>query len=335
MPRNEAADICIDDATAAARQQTGNRAALIATLALLVVVVGALPFAMQSMAGTLLGEGQATLYDLNTDNVVPPVVAAPVGVDQNYVNIAVVGLDPATAQATLAVSGNRVCTAPCDPVELTLLALDDNAAQRRGLPPLATLTIAPDDRVFSQSVTLPVRGRPSLYPFDTYDLWLGFAVVVTDPTGEPISLERALHEGGTVVTLQSQLDHLVMDPPQAIDPARALAVTDPYALPLVEALHFQRPAHLKILAVLLILLISVSGGIALLRHDVDDLLLGIGGLILGIWGVRSVLDSQPLPGVSAIDLSLSLVILFLLLGLTVRLTRHFHQGSNWRWPSLR
>jgi hypothetical protein len=75
-----------------------------------------------------------------------------------------------------------------------------------------------------------------------------------------------------------------MDPPQAIDPTRALAVTDPYALPLVEALHFQRPAYVKILGVLLVLLISVSGGIALLRRDVDDLLLGIGGLILGIWG---------------------------------------------------
>jgi hypothetical protein len=111
-----------------------------------------------------------------------------------------------------------------------------------------------------------------------------------------------------------------------------MAVTDPYALPLVKALHFARPDYLKILAVLLILLISASGGIALLRRDVDELLLGIGGLILGIWGIRSVLVNQPLPGVSAIDLALSFVILFLLLGLIVRLTRFFHRGSNWRWP---
>ena len=91
------------------------------------------------------------------------------------------------------------------------------------------------------------------------------------------SVWSALLNEGTVVTLQSQLSNLMMDPPQAIDPTRALAVTDPYALPLVEALHFQRPDYLKILAVLLILLISISGGIALLRRDVDDLLLGIGG----------------------------------------------------------
>jgi hypothetical protein len=336
MPPDETPDAPVEEAAVApAGQQTAHRAALIATIALMVVVLVALPFAIRSMAGTLLGEQQGTLYDLVNGGEVPPVVAAPVGADQSYVNIAVVGLDTATGQATLAVSGNRVCAATCPTVALTLLSLDDNAAQRRGLPPLATLTFAPDDRVFSQSVTLPVRGRPNLYPFDTYDLWLGFAVEVTGPDGQPINLERALLAEGTVVTLQSQLSHLVMDPPHTIDPTRAMAVTDPYALPLVEALRFNRPDYLKILAVLLIALISVSGGIALLRRNIDDLLLGIGGLILGIWGIRSVLVNQPLPGVSAIDLALSFVILFLLLGLTMRLSRHFHRSSNWHWPSSR
>jgi hypothetical protein len=317
-------------ATASPSQQAAQRAALVATVVVMALVVVALPLAVRSMAATLLGEQQATLYDLLEGGEVPPTVDAPVGADQSYVNIAVVGLDPVTGQATLAVSGNRVCAATCPTVTLTLLAVDDNAAQRRGLPPLATLTFAPDDLVFSESVTLPVRGQPNLYPFDTYELWLGFAVEVTGLDAQPVNLERALLVEGTVVTLQSQLNQFLMDPPHTIDPSRAMAVTDPYALPLVEALRFQRPEYLKILAVLLITLITVSGSMALLRRDVDDLLLGIGGLILGVWGIRSVLVNQPLPGVSAIDLALSFVILFLLLGLTVRLARHFHQGSNWR-----
>jgi hypothetical protein len=335
MATAEASEPAEEDPAAAARQQNSQRAAMVATIALMAIVLVALPFAIKSMAGTLFGEQQAILYDLMTDNVVPPVVSAPTTTEQSYVNIAVVGLDPVTSLATLAVSGNQVCDGPCPTVELTLLSLDDNAAQRRGLPPSATLTFDADDLMFSQAVTLPVRGRPNLYPFDTYDLWLGFAVHITGPDGRPISVEQEVLQEGTVVTLQSQLSHLVMDPPHAIDPTSIMAVTDPYALPLVEALHFERPDYLKILAVLLILLISVSGSIALLRRNIDDLLLGIGGLILGIWGIRSVLVSQPLPGVSAIDLALSFVILFLLLGLTVRLTRHFHRGSNWRWPTSR
>src|SRR5690349_15812297 len=159
--------------------RAAHRAASVVTFAMLALVVVALPFAIRSMAATLFGDEQDTLYDLVHGGVVPPAVAAPTDPDQSYVNIAVVNLDPATGLATLAVSGNRVCPATCPTVTLTLLALDENAAQRRGLPPSATVTLQPDDTIFSQSVALPVRGRPNLYPFDVYDLWLGFAVVVT------------------------------------------------------------------------------------------------------------------------------------------------------------
>ncbi len=85
-----------------------------------------------------------------------------------------------------------------------------------------------------------------------------------------------------MITLQNQATDLVMAPPRRLDPSQVVAVTDPGALPLVEALSFQRPLYLKVLSVLLVLLISVSGGIALLTRAVDDLLLGVGGLILGV-----------------------------------------------------
>ncbi|HEX5497672.1 MAG TPA: hypothetical protein VFX03_00535, partial [Thermomicrobiales bacterium] len=322
-----------EDEAAPSEPRSAHRAASLVTIGLLVLVLVALPFAIRSMAATLFGEQQDTLYDLVNGGVAAPVAGAPAGDNQSYVNIAVVNLDPVTGLASLAVSGNRVCPTVCPKVVLTLLALDENAAQRRGLPPSATVTLEPTDTIFSQSVLLPVRGRPNLYPFDAYDLWLGFAVVVSGPDGKPQSLDRALVKEHAVVTLQNQLSQFVMEPPQVIDPARAAAATDPFALPLVESLHFQRPDYLEILAVLLVTLIAVSGSIALMRRAIDDLLLGIGGLILGVWGVRSVLVSQPLPGVSAIDLALSFVILFLLLGLTLRLTRHYHRLSQWPWSA--
>lgn len=43
-----------------------------------------------------------------------------------------------------------------------------------------------------------------------------------------------------------------------------------------------------------------------------------------------MLTSQPLPGVTAIDVALSFVILFLLLGLTVKALRHVHQRTGLR-----
>lgn len=337
MPDSDDIDLPEDEfpaqrVLADASNEKAHRAALIATAAVLIMVLVALPFALRSMASTLFGEQETILYDLGTDSIVPPVLTEPILNHGNYVNIAVVNLDPATGEATFAVSGNRTCPGVCPTVELTLLALDDNAAQRRGLPPAATVTLEPEDRVFSESVTLPVRGRPNRYPFDSYEIWLGFAFLMTGPDGRTLDAERVLRAANAVVTLQSQLSYLEMAPPVTIDPSRAAAATDPYAIGLVQDLRFDRPEYLKILAVLLVTLIAVSGTIALLRRDIDDLLLGIGGLILGVWGIRSVLNSQPLPGVTAIDLALSLVILIMLLGLTMRLTLHFHRRSNWRWP---
>lgn len=312
-----------------------HRAGLAATALLVGIVLIALPFAIRSMVVELLGKQQDALYDLATNQVVPAGVAAVEGPDAHYYNIAVVSVSESTGTATLAVSGNRICSADCPTVTITLFALDDNASQRRGLPPSAAIALEPTDLAFSESVTLPVRGRPSLYPFDTYYLWLGFALDAKDANGKAVQIDTEKLRKQFVFTVQNQDSGLVMQSPYRIDPSRVTAATDPGLLPLVEALEFHRPDYIKVLSVLLVLLITVSGAIALATRSIDDLVLGVGGLILGVWGIRSVLVNQPLPGISAVDLALSLVILFLLLGLAVRLVRHFHRESELplRWPT--
>jgi hypothetical protein len=66
---------------------------------------------------------------------------------------------------------------------------------------------------------------------------------------------------------------------------------------------------------------------AVAMRSMTDLIVGIGSLILGIWGVRSVLVPSSLPVVTSIDLALSVIILFVLLGLSVRSALHFHKQS--------
>lgn len=316
------------------QSERAHRLALGLMLALAAVVVVSLPFAVRSMAGELLGRQQDTLYDALAAGEVAPTASEEATTKEIYYNLAIVDIDEAVGTATLAVSGNRTCPLTCPRIDLTFLALDDNAAQRRGLPPSASLTIPEGERIFSESVTLPVRGRPNLYPFDSYVLWLGIDLSLTGPGGDPFRPDLAMLNRLGTVTLQSQVSGLVMAPPTLVDPARVRAPSDPFALPLVGEFRWERPAYVKILAVILILLIAASGIIALMTRAIDDLLLGVGGLILGVWGIRSVLVSQPLPGASAIDLALSFVILFLLLGLIVRLIRHFHRGSNLAWPGF-
>ena len=114
MPDSDDIDLPEDEfpaqrVLADASNERAHRAALIATAAVLIMVLVALPFALRSMASTLFGEQEAILYDLGTDSIVPPVVTEPILNHGNYVNIAVVNLDPATGEATFAVSGNRTC----------------------------------------------------------------------------------------------------------------------------------------------------------------------------------------------------------------------------------
>jgi hypothetical protein len=79
---------------------------------------------------------------------------------------------------------------------------------------------------------------------------------------------------------------------------------------------------------LLVLLISASAIFALGLRTLHELVLGIGGIILGIWGVRSVVVQTELPDVTLIDLILAFVMLVLLLALSVRAARYFYVQSG-------
>jgi hypothetical protein len=303
-----------------------TRLALVATVVVACGVAAMLPLAADSMR-IVLGNQSAPLYDLLTGEPVTPDAAAAASSASTYVNFGLVALDPIGGSATLAVSGNRRCAGPCEPVTFTLTGLDDDADQRRGLPPSATLTLSPTDKVFSRSVQLPVRGRPGLYPFDDYLLWLGVAGVATAPDGTTADLRPDMLAGQATFTLQNRIPGILMSPPVALDPQVLRSVTDPFAFLTVQALKFERPLYLKVLAVALVLLIAATAALALFLRTIEELALGIGGLILGVWGIRSILMPQALPTVTAVDLALSWVIVLLLLGLTVRAARHFQRDG--------
>ena len=97
---------------------------------------------------------------------------------------------------------------------------------------------------------------------------------------------------------------------------------------LVDRLQWQRPLYLRIVTVLLVLLISASAIFALGLRTLHELVLGIGGIILGIWGVRSVVVQTELPDVTLIDLILAFVMLVLLLALSIRAARYFYVQST-------
>jgi hypothetical protein len=114
-------------------------AAFVITVAVVVVVLGLLPSALISMARELRGQAIDSVYDLFTGREVD--VDRTFGPDTAFVNVTVTNLDESTRTATMTVSGHRICEAICPPTAGTFFSLGNNAAERRGLPPSAKVTV--------------------------------------------------------------------------------------------------------------------------------------------------------------------------------------------------
>ncbi|HEX2282532.1 MAG TPA: hypothetical protein VHG52_12315, partial [Thermomicrobiales bacterium] len=204
-------------------------------------------------------------------------------------------------------------------------------ARRRGLPPSATVTVPGESGSYTFTIEIPIRGRPQLYPFDDYTLLLGLVVAVTLPNGreEPVNTPDLARERVSL-TLEDQVVRLNMNPPVPVDPASVRSPNDPVDFLVVDRLQWQRPLYLRIVTILLVILISASAIFALGLRTLHELVLGIGGIILGIWGVRSVVVQTELPDVTLIDVLLAFVMLVLLLALSIRAARFFYVQSGLR-----
>jgi hypothetical protein len=304
-----------------------HRFALLQTLLVVTVVLIALPIAFNSMRSELLGKQERLLYQFPSGQPMLDNDATAAPANLSYLNIAAEDLNEEEGSVTFVISGHRSCGEACAEVELTFFSVEDDAHMRRALPPSVSLTLTTDDVFVTQTVQLPVRGQPSLYPFDSYQIWLGVAGSVVDQ-GQKKQLTAPLLSGHALLTTQNQLRDYVMKEPVDIDPARVTLESDPVHMIGVQQLEFDRPIHTKILAVLLIVLIAASAIIAVAMRAMTDLLIGIGSLILAIWGVRSVLVPSGLSVVTSIDLALSLVILLMLFGVSLRAALYFRKTSE-------
>ena len=304
-----------------------HRMAWAQAMLLLIVVVIALPIAFRSM-GVQLNDSQVrTLYQFPEGTPLSAQTVVDESKSESFYNVAAINIDEDAGTVTLAVSGQRVCEATCPVMKFNLVSLDDDADIRRALPPTVPMVVESSDQIFSGTAELPLRGQPSKYPFDDYELWLGIYGTRTDE-GVTTDLTEENIRGHAFLTVQNQLRDFTMRPPIQINPDRAQGNRDVVDFFGVQELRFERPIHMKILTVLLLLLITVSAFTAVAMRNVGDLIVGVGSLVIGIWGVRSILVPQPIPVVTSVDLALSVVILFVLLGLLLRTAQHLQRTAE-------
>jgi hypothetical protein len=298
--------------------QEAERVALRHRLALgvvgtvVVVLFALLPLVLASLALNVVGAPYTQVYRLVTGH-------APSPAGHSHLHLEVVSLDPWQQLLTLRASGHHVCPPGCaGQDQVLLLSLHSETGDAEGLPPSATLTLPQTTALITETVQLPVSGQPIRYPFDSYELWLGAALQHVGADGTVETLSPAEANGRLFLTIRDRLSLLSMWPPLSVDPETVHVEHESHQYLSVHYITLRRPLLLPVLTITLIMLISAAAGYAVFLQPWQQLAMSVGGLILGVWGIRSVLLPGSITYTTAIDLSLSMVVLFLLAAISIR-----------------
>ena len=309
-------------ARAAQARQRRYRVAFFVTALVALGIVVTLPFSVKSVVDDVLGPVAGRVIQIR------PPGSGPIEALHTKLHLAVIGIDEVQLAATIRVAGDHRCPGCSWKNRVLLVALAEDDAAANGLPPSASITLAPNDVEVSETVQLPLRGHPIHYPFDRYHLMLGVAYQRVDPDGrlETLSAEQA--RGHLILSLQELLPRNAMEGPFILDPRRMRGRDDPFEYVDAFAVTFERPPYLRALAVMLVLLIASAAAYSAFLRPLHDLVVNSGALVLGVWGIRSILIPSNLYFITAVDLALSMVIVFVLGALTIRALLYVHDQAE-------
>jgi hypothetical protein len=303
-------------------RQLRYRVAFFVTALVALGIVVTLPFSVKSVVDDVLGPVTGRIVQIRPRGSGPPAE------HHTQLHLAVIGIDEVQLTATIRVAGHQVCPGCSWKTRLLLVSLARDDADASGLPPSAAIVLAPTDIEVSQTVELPVRGHPIHYPFDRYHLMLGVALQRVHPDGSLETLTPEQARGRLFLSFQELLPRNAMDGPFPLDPRAVRSRDDPFEYVDAFAVIFQRPPYLRALAVMLVLLIAAAAAYSVFLRPLHDLVVNAGALVLGVWGIRSILTPSNLSYITAVDLALSMVIIFLLGALTIRALLWVHDQAE-------
>ncbi len=298
---------------------------LVGFFSLFVLVL--LPFAVTSVFSNITEPQSNHVYSLSPTGAPAP--------SHSRLHLDIIGFDEWGRTATIRVSGNHICPAPCDHGDRVLLvSIPPTTEDGEGLPPSEAISFPSEPIEVTREIKLPVSGEPIRYPFDSFRLTIGTIIqrVYSDGRIEPLSTAEA--PGHLFLSLHMVAPRMEISKPVAISPASVYSDGDLYQYVTVDTLTFSRPLYLKVLTVLLVLLVTAAAAYAVFMRPLDQLVINSGALVLGVWGIRSILLGTNVPGITAVDLGLSVVILFLLAAITVRAMFYLQRRSGINRPRV-
>ncbi len=309
------------EAESSARRLRYRVAFFLTSLVALSIVV-TLPFSVKSVVDDILGPVTGRVVKISRDR--------PDAAHRNHtkLHLAFVSIDETQLLANIRVSGHHSCIA-CDWSDRVLfVAVTQDDLDADGMPPSVGVTLSQSNAEVSEVIQLPVRGHPIHYPFDSYRLIIGVVLQRLRGDASPQTLSAAEARGHLFLSVQELLPRQTMTGPFLIDRASIRAADDPFEYAEAFEVKFERPPYLRVLAVMLVLLIASAAAYSVFLRPLHDLVLGSGALVLGVWGIRSILTPANLFYMTAVDLALSIVIIFTLGAITVRALIYVHDEAG-------
>jgi hypothetical protein len=285
-------------------------------------VIVTLPFSVKSVVDDILGPVTGRVVKISRDR--------PDAAHRNHtkLHMAMVAIDEMQLLATIRVSGHHVC-AGCDWSDRVLfVSVTQDDLDADGMPPSVGVTLPASSAEVSEVIQLPVRGHPIHYPFDSYRLIVGVVLQRIRGDAPPQIFSAAEARGHLFLSVQELLPRQSMVGPIMLDRASIRAADDPFEYVEAFELNFERPRYLRVLAVMLVLLMASAAAYSVFLRPLHDLVLNSGALVLGVWGIRSILTPQNLFYLTAVDLALSTVIIFTLGAITVRALFYIHDEAD-------
>ena len=293
---------------------------LTALVALSIVVT--LPFSVKSVVDDVLGPVTGRVVKITRDR--------PDASHRNHtkLHLAFVSIDETQLIATIRVSGHHICVA-CDWNDrLLFVSVTQDDLDADGMPPSVPVTLSQTNAEISEVIQLPIRGHPIHYPFDRYSLIVGVVMQRLRADSPPQTLSATEAKGHLFLSLQELLPRQTMLGPFMLDRASIRAPDDPFEYVEAFEVKFERPRYLRVLAVMLVLLIASAAAYSVFLRPLHDLVLNSGALVLGVWGIRSILTPANLYYITAVDLALSVAIIFTLGAITVRALIYVHDEAG-------
>jgi hypothetical protein len=302
------------------------RIAFFLTALLVLSLLVTLPFSVKSVVDDILGPAMGRVHPVAPWGV-PEAVR---GSGQNYtkLHLALIAVDEVGLLATIRVSGHHRCVGCAWSHRVRVVAVGGDDASAEGLPPSAAITLGPMDMTVSDTVQLPLRGHPIHYPFDRYEMAFAVSYQRLYPDGKREFIPGDKADDHLFLSVQELLPRLLVQGPFPLDPQRLRASDDPLEYTHAFEMRFQRPPWVRVLAVMLVVLIAAAAAYSVFLRPLHDLVVNSGALVLGVWGIRSILTPPSILYITAVDLALSLVIIFVLSGLTVRALIFAHDAAQ-------